>query len=79
MLGDIRAALPEERREEFDKVVYDTPRDQFVRRVVLDRALPPEAREEAEEAMERVRQGDYTGAAASPRRRSAPRPCATAV
>ncbi|MGC0423635.1 hypothetical protein [Embleya sp. AB8] len=60
-LGGIRAALPEERREEFDKVVYDTPLEHLVRRVVLDWALPPEAHEEAEEALERVRRGDYTG------------------
>ncbi|MGW9211240.1 hypothetical protein ACWGR4_30195 [Embleya sp. NPDC055664] len=60
-LGGIRAALPEERRAEFDKVVYDTPLDELVRRVVLDWALPPEAHEEAEEAMERVRRGYYTG------------------
>ncbi|OPC84487.1 hypothetical protein B4N89_29350 [Embleya scabrispora] len=58
-LAEIRAALPEERRAEFDKVIYETPLDQLERRALIDWALPPEAHEDDDEASRRIKAGDF--------------------
>ncbi|MGC0418537.1 hypothetical protein [Embleya sp. AB8] len=60
-LGAIRAALPEDRRAEFDAEMYSTPLEHIMRRAILGWAIPPEEQEQAEAAMERVRQGDLSG------------------
>jgi hypothetical protein len=59
-LADIRAALPEDRRDEFDKVMYETPLDRLERDAILHWALPPEARKEDEEVHARIKAGDFS-------------------
>ncbi|MFI6977881.1 hypothetical protein ACIBSV_04730 [Embleya sp. NPDC050154] len=59
-LAEIRAALPEDRREEFDKVMYETPLDRLERDAILHWALPPEAQEEDEEDARRIKAGDFS-------------------
>jgi hypothetical protein len=58
-LAEIRAALPEDRRAEFDKVMYETPLHRLERDAVLHWALPPEAQEEDDEVHARILAGDF--------------------
>ncbi|WP_406299164.1 hypothetical protein OG948_28360 [Embleya sp. NBC_00888] len=58
-LAEIRAALPEDRRDEFDKVIYETPLDRLERDAILHWALPPEAQEDDEAVHERLKAGDF--------------------
>ncbi|GCE00910.1 hypothetical protein [Embleya hyalina] len=60
-LAEIRAALPEEQREEFDREMYNTPLENLVARAIMGWATPQEDRDAAEAALERVRQGDLGG------------------
>ncbi|WP_406297518.1 hypothetical protein OG948_17890 [Embleya sp. NBC_00888] len=60
-LGKIRASLPEDQREEFDREMYATPLEHIMRRAILGWAIPEEERVAADEAMERVRHGDLNG------------------
>ncbi|WP_235619367.1 hypothetical protein [Embleya scabrispora] len=60
-LGEIRAMLPPERRAEFDEEMYATPLEHLARRAILGWALPPEAYEDEDAAVERIRRGDYSG------------------
>ncbi|WP_235619395.1 hypothetical protein [Embleya scabrispora] len=59
-LGEIRAQLPPERRAEFDAEMYTTPLDQLERRALLGWALPPEAYEDEESLVARLRAGDHS-------------------
>ncbi|MGW1994719.1 hypothetical protein [Embleya sp. NPDC001921] len=60
-LDGIRAALPEERRAEFDKVIGATPLRQIAQVALIDFALPDEAHEEDEGQIARLRAGDFSG------------------
>ncbi|MET7305032.1 hypothetical protein [Embleya sp. NPDC005575] len=60
-LAEIRAALPEERRAEFDKTIGETPLDELPRVAVLHYALPDEARAEDDALMDRIQAGDFSG------------------
>ncbi|MGW1993377.1 hypothetical protein [Embleya sp. NPDC001921] len=60
-LDEIRANLPEERREEFDRVIGSTPLRQIAQVALFDFALPDEAHEEDEEQIARLRAGDFSG------------------
>lgn len=60
-LDGIRAALPEERRAEFDKIIGATPLHQIAQVAIFDFAMPEDAHRESDEQMARIHAGDYTG------------------
>jgi len=60
-LDEIRAALPEERREEFDRVIGSTPLRRIPHVALMEFALPAEADAEDDEAVARIRAGDFSG------------------
>ncbi|GLF93391.1 hypothetical protein [Streptomyces yaizuensis] len=60
-LGEIRSALPEARREEFDRVIASTPLEQVRLVAVMRFALPDEAQQEDAELAARIEAGDWSG------------------
>ncbi|MFD4833291.1 hypothetical protein ACFWPV_26065 [Streptomyces uncialis] len=60
-LGEIREALPRERRAEFDRVIASTPLEQVRMVAVMQFALPDEAQEEDTELAARIDAGDWSG------------------
>ncbi|MER7046336.1 hypothetical protein [Streptomyces jumonjinensis] len=60
-LAEIRAALPEERRGEFDQVIGDTPLELVRMVAIMEFALPEDAQREDAEIVARIDSGDWTG------------------
>ncbi|WP_020550186.1 hypothetical protein [Embleya scabrispora] len=59
-LNDIRAALPEDQRAEFDREIGDAPL-RLVAAIAVHWAIPPEERARIEADADRIRSGDLTG------------------
>ncbi|MFD4834108.1 hypothetical protein ACFWPV_30350 [Streptomyces uncialis] len=60
-LAEIRAALPEGRQAEFDRVIGTTPLEQVRQVAIMDFALPDDAQDEDAEIVARIDSGDWTG------------------
>ncbi|MGC0416684.1 hypothetical protein [Embleya sp. AB8] len=59
-LNDIRAALPEHRRADFDREIGNAPLRQ-VAALAVYWAIPPDERARVEADADRIRSGDLTG------------------